>query len=259
MVAKSCAAISDISGGRFDLNLVTGWNKSQYAQMGLWPGDQYYGQRYDYAEEYAQILRELWETGYSSFKGQFYELDHCQLGAANPNVGLICAGQSPRGMEFTAKYGDYAYVLGATADAEGIARTIGAFQEHAAREERSIKALTVTVVILEETDEEAKAAERAYVENADVGAIAEMQRQAGLDVDQGGMSARIVDPENSTFQNIPRIAGSPETVARYFDELAEIDSLEGVMMIFAEPLKGLDLCGREVIPRMESIVAPAPS
>ena len=32
------ATIDDISGGRFGINLVTGWQKAEYSQMGLWPG-----------------------------------------------------------------------------------------------------------------------------------------------------------------------------------------------------------------------------
>src|SRR6266508_4260885 len=99
MVARMCTTIGDMSNGRFDLNIVTGWNKSQYAQMGPWPGDQYFQQRYDYAEEYVTVLRELWEKGQSDFKGRFYELGDCRLGPTPEQpVGIVCAGQSERGM-----------------------------------------------------------------------------------------------------------------------------------------------------------------
>ena len=64
--------------------------------MGLWPGDHYYGQRYDYAEEYVTILRELWEHGRSDFKGRFYELDDCHLGRA-PSRSGSSARASPTG------------------------------------------------------------------------------------------------------------------------------------------------------------------
>src|SRR3954447_6326630 len=63
LVARMAATIDDISGGRFGINIVSGWNQSEYAQMGLWPGDWYYDRRYDYASEYVTILRELWATG----------------------------------------------------------------------------------------------------------------------------------------------------------------------------------------------------
>ncbi|GIR91783.1 MAG: hypothetical protein CM15mP92_2470 [Halieaceae bacterium] len=31
------ATIDDISDGRCGLNIVTGWNRPEYAQMGMWP------------------------------------------------------------------------------------------------------------------------------------------------------------------------------------------------------------------------------
>ena len=39
--------IDSISHGRFGVNLVTGWQKAEYDQMGLWPGDEHFKHRYD--------------------------------------------------------------------------------------------------------------------------------------------------------------------------------------------------------------------
>ena len=64
--------IDSISHGRFGVNLVTGWQKAEYDQMGLWPGEEHYTNRYDMLAEYAQILRELWDTGVSDFKGELF-------------------------------------------------------------------------------------------------------------------------------------------------------------------------------------------
>jgi len=48
---------------------VTGWQAAEYEQMSLWPGNAYFGYRYDYAEEYVQIMKELWANGKSDLKG----------------------------------------------------------------------------------------------------------------------------------------------------------------------------------------------
>ena len=45
--------------------------------MGLWPGDDYFGNRYDYAAEYVQVMRELFAKGRSDFKGSFYKMEDC--------------------------------------------------------------------------------------------------------------------------------------------------------------------------------------
>lgn len=260
MAAKMCAGVAEISGGRFDLNLVTGWNKPQYAQMGLWPGDEYFGTRYDYAEEYATVLRELWTTGNSSFRGRFYQLEDCQLGLLPPEpIGLICAGQSDRGLDFTARYGDYSYILGQGTGPEGVAEVVGRVEAACERAGRSLTTLLVVLVVLAQTDEEAEAKVARYVEHADVRAIATMQGDASLD--SGGSTAALLqNVGNATFQNLEKIVGSPATVAAYFDELAEIGNLEGVIMVFDEAVAGLEMFGREVIPRMRSrATAPAGS
>ena len=69
IAARMAATIDSISNGRFGLNVITGWQRPEYSQMGLWPGDEYFGQRYRYAAEYVQVLRDLWERGVSDLKG----------------------------------------------------------------------------------------------------------------------------------------------------------------------------------------------
>ena len=42
MVARMASTIDSISHGRFGINIVSGWAKDEYEQMGLWPGDEYF-------------------------------------------------------------------------------------------------------------------------------------------------------------------------------------------------------------------------
>ena len=48
VAAKMLQTIDNISGGRAGVNIVTGWNKYEFSQMGMWPGDDYYAMRYDW-------------------------------------------------------------------------------------------------------------------------------------------------------------------------------------------------------------------
>ena len=81
--------------------------------MGLWPGDDHFAHRYTMLGEYAQILRELWETGVSDFKGEFLPVDDCRAEPAPAgDMKIICAGQSDAGMAFSAKYADYDFCFG---------------------------------------------------------------------------------------------------------------------------------------------------
>ena len=72
--------IDSISHGRFGVNLVTGWQKAEYDQMGIWPGDEHFKHRYDLLDEYATVMQELWATGQSDLKGKFYTMNDCRLG-----------------------------------------------------------------------------------------------------------------------------------------------------------------------------------
>jgi pyrimidine oxygenase len=81
--------------------------------MGLWPGDEHFRSRYKVLDEYAHILRELWETGVSDFKGQYYTMDDCRvLPTPQADMKIICAGSSDEGLAFSAKWADYAFCLG---------------------------------------------------------------------------------------------------------------------------------------------------
>ena len=76
--ARMIATLSNISGGRIGLNIVTGWNSAEYEQMGLWPGSDFYEERYEFAAEYLAILKDLWQTGKCDRKGKFWELNNCE-------------------------------------------------------------------------------------------------------------------------------------------------------------------------------------
>jgi pyrimidine oxygenase len=113
IVARMAVKIDNISGGRFGVNIVSGWHKIEYTQMGLWLGDEHFGKRYQYSTEYVQILRELWEKGESDFKEIFFQMDKCKLSPlpAKP-IEIVSAGQSDPGMVFGAQYCNYNFCLG---------------------------------------------------------------------------------------------------------------------------------------------------
>src|SRR5246500_5982481 len=99
IVARMTSTIDSISNGRFGINIVSGWQKAEYDQMGLWPGEEHFARRYDYSTEYVTILRELWEKGSSNFKGQYFQMSDCRLSPTpQADMKIVCAGQSPRGM-----------------------------------------------------------------------------------------------------------------------------------------------------------------
>src|SRR5690606_36639512 len=115
VAARMAVTIDDISNGRFGVNLVGGSNRAEYEQMGLWPGDSYYNDRYDHLTEWTEIVTELCTTGVSSRKVRYYSLEDCRLAprtTSRPRPTIISAGMSGRGLEFASRHADASFVAG---------------------------------------------------------------------------------------------------------------------------------------------------
>jgi pyrimidine oxygenase len=255
IAARMASTIDSISNGRFGLNVITGWQRPEYSQMGLWPGDEYFAHRYDYAGEYVQILRDLWEKGVSDFKGEFFKMDDCRL-SPRPQVPmkLICAGQSDAGMAFTAKYADYNFCFGKgfntpTACADTVAR----MQTIAAGTGRNIATYGLFMVITGDTDVEAKAKWDLYKAGADLEALKWLTQQGAADTKSGAdTNVRHMASETSAVNlNIGLIVGSHASVARMLDEVATIPGLAGVLLTFDEFVSGTEIFGERIQPLMQ--------
>jgi pyrimidine oxygenase len=250
IVARMATTIDDISGGRFGINIVTGWNKEEYEQMGLWPGDAYFGERYDYGAEYVTIMRELWSKGRSNFKGKYFQMEDCLLSPRpRGDVKIVCAGQSERGMRFTAEYGDYNFVIG-NGGIEGLTGVNHQLLQEAAKTGRPIGSYPLYIIIIDDTDAAAEAKVERYRDGADLDALAYMSGQAGMDT-AGATAARIAEMKGSMFFNIEVIAGSPATVAERIDGIAAVEVIAGIMCVFDDFVEGIERFGTEVMPKLD--------
>ena len=81
IAARMAVTIDSISHGRFGVNIISGWQRREYTQMGIWPGSEHYSRRYEYCAEYVTIMQDLWKTGRSDFKGDFFRMDDCHCRA----------------------------------------------------------------------------------------------------------------------------------------------------------------------------------
>jgi pyrimidine oxygenase len=222
--------------------------------MNLWPGDSYFGYRYDYSSEYVQVMKDLWEQGSSDFKGKHFQMEDCKLGPQPSNkIEIVGAGQSDRGMEFVATYGDYNFVTcGGINQPKQHASTVEKLVEAAQKTGRDVGAYILCMVIMGETDEEAMAKWQAYHDGADMGALAWMADQGSKDTtaDANSTSRHINLPEGAVNFNIGTFVGSYETVAKLLDEAASIPGTKGIMLTFDDFLTGLDDFGTKVQPLM---------
>jgi len=267
IIARMASTIDSISHGRFGVNIVSGWAKDEYEQMGLWPGEKYFGYRYDYSTEFVTVMKELWETGTSDFKGKYFQMSDCKL-SPRPKapIRIVSAGQSPRGMEFGATYCNYNFTLGKGVNTPTAhAPTNQLMVEAAARTGRDVGNYVLMMVIADETDEKAMAKWKLYNDGADIGAMAWMSGQADADPNaaEGGTAKAISAPEGAINFNMGTLVGSYASVAKMLDECATVPGTKGIMLTFDDFLVGMDQFGQHIQPlmkcrsgRMTKVVAP---
>ena len=222
MVARMASTIDDISDGRFGINIVSGWNQSEYSQMGVWPGDWYYEKRYEYATEYVTIMKELWEDGVSNFKGEHFQMDNCELSPPPKDNGvpLVCAGQSDVGMDFCATHGDYQFIIGSD-DLDMVRSDAARLMTAAGKTGRDVGVYVLFQITMADTDAAAEARWNHYRDGADLEAIKFMTGQAELDT-AGATADKITEMQGAFNLNIGPLYGSHATIAAKLDEIAAI-------------------------------------
>ncbi|MDQ4118160.1 MAG: pyrimidine utilization protein A [Actinomycetota bacterium] len=252
MVARMATTIDQIAPGRFGINIVSGWAKGEYEQMGLWPGDDYFGYRYDYSTEYVQILRDLFEKGRCDLKGRYFTMDDCVLSPRpSGHVDIVCAGQSDRGMRMVAELGDYNFILSpGVNDPEVYRESTARLASAAETTGRDVGSLPLFMAIMAETDEEARAKWDSYQAGADAAALGYMADEGGKDAtaDDAGTARTINLPEGAVNFNMATLVGSYETVARQIDQVATMPGVKGMMFTFDDFEKGVHDFGTRVKP-----------
>jgi pyrimidine oxygenase len=248
ITARRGATIDHISQGRFGINLVSGWQKDEYAQMGLWPGDAHYQRRYQYAREYVDILKLLWTQRDVNYDGEFFHLRDCRiLPHPERQLSLVCAGQSDVGMQFTAQHTDYAFVIG-DLSGEAVFAANRKLRQYAEETGRDVGAYVLYTLVLGETEAAAQAKSDHWMAHADREALATMMGQAALDA-AGGTAAAL---QGVAYFGITPIIASYAQCAEILDRIGAVPGTKGIMLIFPECVAGLQEFGERVLPLMRT-------
>ncbi len=119
LAAKQGATIDHISGGRFGLNVVAGWNRHEVAMFGL---EQLpHEARYALTDEWMSLIKALWtREGEFDFDGAWFKAPRCYAEpkpVQRPRPPIMSAGVSPAGRRFAAKQADMNFILAPSLDA----------------------------------------------------------------------------------------------------------------------------------------------
>lgn len=254
-VAKQGATLDRISGGRFAMNIVGGWNRREFDMFGIDLLD--HERRYEYLGEWLAVLRALWETPDEvDWDGAFFKLKGalCRPQPVQKRIPIMNAGLSSTGRAFAARNAEIAFIslLGNSpevwkqqvADYKALARQSG---------NPGMQVYTNITVTQKDSVAEAQDFYRHVCEEyrdreAVDSFLHTLSIESGLKAGtpQFEVMTRIV----SSGGGFP-VIGDADTVSDFLITLADC-GLEGVLINWADPLEGVSRTARDIFPRLEA-------
>jgi alkanesulfonate monooxygenase SsuD/methylene tetrahydromethanopterin reductase-like flavin-dependent oxidoreductase (luciferase family) len=263
LAAKLGATVDNISGGRWGLNIVSGWNAAEFGMFGI--EQLSHDDRYLASAEWLDIMESLWaKHGELDYQGKFYDISKGYLEpkpVQQPRPLVISAGMSRAGLDFAITRADYCFVGSDNWDL--LEETMRRSQGVATDLNRDLNALTFCTIVVKDTEAEAKRYFEWYVDEC--GDFETAQRLVNNII---GGGARSLPPEVVAKQARAFIAGWGAlplvgTAEQVADQLARISSLgiAGVTMGWLDYTEGIDRFNAEVMPllRQAGLRADSPA
>jgi FMNH2-dependent dimethyl sulfone monooxygenase len=266
VLAKFVASADVMTGGRFCVNVVSGWFKGEFTALGEhWLE---HDERYRRSEEFIRVLKASWTEDEAEFSGDFYNLHGYNLnpkpfaieGREHPEV--FQGGNSTGAREMAARVSDWYFMNGN--NPEGVAAQIeevSGYARAAGREPGTDLRFGLNAfIVARETEAEARETVEEIIDKADTEAVkgfGDAVKQAGQSTgDKRGMW------QDSEFKDLVQyndgfrtgLIGTPEQIARKIVGYREqgVNLILGGFLHFQEEV---DYFGREVLPIVRALEA----
>lgn len=262
VVAKQVASIDNYTDGRIAINIVSGWNKSEFHSIGEWWLD--HAERYRRSYEFMKCLQGIWtapeDEGFT-FAGDFYRFRNYKLSpkpVANPHPEIFQDGNSEDAKNNGAEVSDWYFMNGM--DLEGFRTQIADVKERAKKfgRENVVKFAVNAFVIVRDTEEEAIRVLQEIQGKADVEAVEafkkEVQNAGASASNKQGMWA------TSTFKDLvqyndgfkTKLIGTKEQVAERIVLLKSL-GVNLVLTAFLNYEEEVEAFGKNVIPLVREL------
>lgn len=262
VLAKWIATADHLSGGRVAVNVVSGWFKDEFTQLGEpWLE---HDERYRRSAEFITALKRIWTEDDAELAGDFYRIHRFTLKPkplsweGRPHPEIFQGGNSTAARQNGGRLSDWYFSNGKSF--EGVQEQLADLRAIAADAGRAHgpRFGLNGFIIVRDTEREAQDQLREIIEKAHVEAVhgfGDAVRQAGRSTsDARGMWA------DSTFEDLvqyndgfrTRLIGTPEQVARRIVEYKRIgvDLILGGFLHYQEELEHF---GRVVIPLVREL------
>jgi len=251
-LAKLGATLDQMSGGRWGINVVTGYKPSELNMFGL-PAIEH-DQRYEIAEEFVMLMERLWrEPENLSYDGKFWSLEEAYV-SPKPLARkciMVSAGSSPAGIAYAARHTDLMFIT-SPAGAEP-SDALASLPEHTANIKaagralgRDLKLIIHPMVLCRDTESEARKLADQIIEHTDKVATDNFLRP----FEQGDQSSwKGFKRDSAVLGGNVNLVGTPSQVVDWFIA-AKAAGCDGVQISFFDFLPDLEHFGNKVLPMM---------
>jgi alkanesulfonate monooxygenase SsuD/methylene tetrahydromethanopterin reductase-like flavin-dependent oxidoreductase (luciferase family) len=251
LAAKQVTTIDHVGGGRFTLNVVTGWNRREIELFGSPLLD--HAQRYEVADEWITLMKRLWtEDDDFDFEGNYYTVRAASLKPRpiQPYPALMNASGSEVGKRFAAKHFDIVFGALNARDPDLLRPQLESYRAFARSEYgREIKVWLSAYVVLGDTMEDAQRRfDYCVFEKGDP--VAARNFITGMGIDSKSLAP-------DTLKNIEadmiagyggiRLLGTKETIAEELKLLSDC-GLDGILLTFPAFIEDMTRFRDEVHP-----------
>ena len=254
IAAKQMVTADHISGGRFGLNIVVGWNEDEFQMFGVTQRE--HDARYDYAQDWIEAVKTAWEAEDDvDFDGQFIKLKKLRA-KPKPYSGtrplIMNAGASDVGRSFAIRNCDAFFTNASRTSMEDNATRVKAAKDEARTHGRELDVYGVGVVTCRPTQKEADEYYRyALIENGDWSAVDGILAKKKISVATVGEEE--FQRQRQGYVNGMGgllMVGDPDQIAQTLANLSKA-GLRGIGFSFVNYLKELPYFCDEVLPRLE--------
>jgi FMNH2-dependent dimethyl sulfone monooxygenase len=257
VAAKQIATLSQLTGGRVAVNIVSGWFRGEFTAIGEPWLD--HDERYRRSEEFIRCLQGVWGQDNFTFAGDFYRFRDYTLQPKPLTPPEVFQGGSSRAArDMASRVSDWYFTNGNTP--ENVGKQIDDIRGKAAESGHAVKIGVNGFAIVRETEAEARSVLSQIVAEADPEAV----NAFGHEVKNAGKAS----PEGegnwakSSFEDLVQyndgfktnLIGTPEQVAHRIIALKEV-GVNLVLLGFLHFQEEVEYFGRHVIPIVRELEA----
>lgn len=215
-IAKWGATIDRLTGGRWAINVTSGWHEAEFGMYGaeLLAHDD----RYARTTEFIEILRGAWTQPELTYEGRYYRVRDLRLEPrpVTDQLEIFQGGQSSAAMDMAVQHSDWMFLNGGPP--EKIGRIIAEVRKRAEKTGRQIRFGLYAIPLCRATDAQAESEITTMVNSLDESMIARrLVRTSGAQGMWASGEDRLTHLDtNEGFAS--RLIGSPDTILRRMEE-----------------------------------------